>query len=204
MPLSMNAPSDSLTGSTASSRGHQAKKLDALGKGLKKLDTELKNSEGDTEKIRALTELVETLNRELVLWRAVANDAQPAATSSSDAQLAAAIEKLEGAFQTIKAQQAEIEALAASIAAAKAAKAADKARGKKARAGRRAADARLLVVITEAMARNNVSPESSVSPESAADPTSPSVRVAPTRLYTGSSGLPTLNEPIRKHQVPTP
>ncbi|KAJ1485490.1 hypothetical protein T484DRAFT_1793394, partial [Baffinella frigidus] len=251
------APSESLAGSTASSRGHQVKKLDkgsvgadlwatldpavkddlakvpgdaiiawveqkfgrragahvaalvdharavglagaageqaerdkareaqaALDEELEQLELELDAElEYDQEEVRLLKAHVEQLLSRLA---AVANDAQPAAASSSDAQLAAAVAKLEGAFQTIKAQQAEIEALAASIAAAKTAKEAQKVRDKKARAGRRAADAAAIAALQEAMARNNVSPESSVSPESAAGPISPG---APNRLYIGSSG----------------
>ena len=159
------------------------RKLAKIGADLRKLDTELKNSGGDKEKIRELTALVERMTSELSHLRAVvASNAQPAAASSSDAQVAAAVAQLEGAVRTIKAQQADIEALAARLAAAEAAKEAKTARAKKVLASRRAADAELLETIKEAMARNNASPESSPSPEADARRglTSPGVHVVRT------------------------
>ena len=157
---------------------------DELEKQLAQLEEEMEES--DTEQIRVLKAHVQTLTSELALRQTVANDAQPAAASSSgEAQLAAAVAQLEGAFTTIKAQAAAISAHKADIQARKAGKKLafnlrrEDARDTEETFGRIEQDARARRLRAAAVAAQR-SPESSVSPESVAASFSPATHVVRT------------------------
>ena len=136
--------------------------------------------EGDKKKIRQLTSEVEKLTIELLRRGGVEDDSQPA-SSSSDAQLTAAVAQLEGALQTIKALKVQVKAM-------KAAKLLvfyqqrEEAQVTADSLGRieediKANRLRALAVASQPSPVSSASPESSVSPQSVADSNSPDIHV---------------------------
>jgi len=133
--------------------------------------------EGDKKIIRQLSSDVKKLTSELFRRGGVEDDSQPG-SSSSDAQLAAAVAQLEGALQTIKALKAQVRAM-------KDAKRAvfyqqrEEAKVREQNLGRieeeiKASRLRELAVASQP---SPVSSESSVSPQSVADSNSPDIHV---------------------------